>query len=313
MNKSTRNLLIIFVILAAIVYIFFTRKEKISTEKVDEKLFAADSSKIDKIEIVKSDGAITLEKINGNWMITKPVNYPADTNSIGPILHDLSKFKIESITSENPEKFSNYLDSANHTLITTYQGGKALGTFELGKYALSYQNSYVKLPNENKILLAANLTSTNFTKSLKDFRYKVIFALLSTGITKIDFKSTDSNKVDFSCLKDSTGRWFIGTDSIPKNNIEGFLNLMAAFTTDDFKDTVITTFPTPTYTVKLYGPQQTIINLYKENTTPPDYIVQVSNINQLFKFSESYATNVMKKRTDFIPAPTPPKKEEKKK
>jgi hypothetical protein len=303
MNKSTRNLLVIFVILAAIVYLFFMRKEKISTQKIDEKLFVADSSKIDKIEIVKTGESITLEKINGQWMITKPVNYQADTNTVTPLLQSLFRFTIESITSENPEKFNNYLDSINHTLVTTYQGGKPLGTFELGKYALSYQNSYIKKPDENKILLAANLTSTNFTKSVKDFRYKLIFSLPSEGIIKMVFKSTDSSKVDFTCIKDSTGRWFIGNDSIPKNNMEGFLNLLKAFTTDDFKDTVITTFPTPTYTCTIFAPQETTINLYKENTTPVDYIVQVSNLKQLFKFSESYATNIMKKRKDFIPEP----------
>lgn len=303
MNKQTRNLLIVFVILAIIVFFFFGKKEKISTENIKDKIFTADSAKIDKIEIIRSDGSITLEKVSGKWMLTKPVNYPADTNAIEPILHDLSKFRVESITSENPEKFNQFLDSINHTLVTTYQEGKQLGTIEIGKFAISYQNSYIKKPDENKILLAENLSATNFTKPLKEFRYKVIFAMQTEGISKFEFKSTDSNKVDFTCTLDSTGRWFIGTDSIPKNNMDGFLALMKAFTTDDFKDTVINSFPTPTYTAKIYGLQVTTINLYKENTSPPDYIVQVSGINQLFKFSESYATNIMKKRKDFIPEP----------
>lgn len=311
MNKSTRNLLIIFVILAVIVYLFFTRKERITTQKIDEKLFVADSAKIDKIEIVRTGESVTLEKINGQWMITKPVNYQADTNAVTPILSNLFRFRIESITSENPEKFSNYLDSANHTMVSTYQEGKLLGTFELGKYALSYQNSYLKKPDENRILLASSLTSTNFTKPLKDFRYKVIFALTTEAISKMEFKSTDSNKVDFTCIKDSTGRWFIGPDSIPHNNMEGFLNLLKSFSTDDFKDTVMTTFPAATYTATIYGPQVTTINLYKENTTPVNYIVQVSNIKQLFRFSESFATNIMKKKKDFVPEPPPPKKEDK--
>jgi hypothetical protein len=35
MNKSTRNLLIIFVLLAAVVFIFFKGKDKINTQKVE--------------------------------------------------------------------------------------------------------------------------------------------------------------------------------------------------------------------------------------------------------------------------------------
>ena len=115
MNKTTRILAIAFIILLGIYFLFFRGKEKVSTEKVDEKLFVADSSKIEKIEISKNSGAITLEKVNGNWMVTKPVNYPADTSAVYPMLSDLKRFTIESIASTNPAKFSNYLDSINNT------------------------------------------------------------------------------------------------------------------------------------------------------------------------------------------------------
>jgi hypothetical protein len=315
MNKSTRNLLIVFVILIAVVYIFFKGKDKINTQNVQEKLFVADSSKIDKIEIVKTGESITLEKVNGVWQVSKPVVYPADTLAVTPILGNLQNFKIESITSTNPEKFNNYLDTVNNTQVTVYQEGKNLGTFILGKYALSYMNSYVKKPDENKILLATNLNQSLFVKPLKDFRNKIIFQLPTITLNKIDFKSTDSNHVNFEAVKDSAGRWFIGSDSIPQANIDGFLNMMANFTTEDFIDSVITTFPEPTYTVNLYGgPQPETINVYKMDTTSPgSFVVQVSNIKQLFKFSEPMARSLMKLRKDFIPEPPKEEKKDKKK
>jgi hypothetical protein len=312
MNKSTRNLLIVFVILLAIVYIFFKGKDKINTQSVQEKLFTADSSKIDKIEIAKTDGTITLEKVNGVWQVTKPVVYPADTNAITPILGNLQNFTIESITSTNPEKFNNYLDTVNNTHVTVYQEGKKLGDFILGKYALSYMNSYIKKPDENRILLASNLNQSYFTKPLKDFRYKIIFSLPTLTLDKIEFRSTDSNHVNFDAVKDSTGRWFIGPDSIPHANIEGFLNMMANFTTEDFLDSTITQFPEPTYTINLFGgPQPVTISLYKMDVTPAEFMLKTNENTQLFKFSESMARNLMKKRSDFIPPP--PKKDESKK
>jgi hypothetical protein len=39
------------------------------------------------------------------------------------------------------------------------------------------------------------------------------------------------------------------------------------------------------------------------NTTPASYMVQVSDIKQLFKISEAMAGTLTKKRTDFIPSP----------
>lgn len=309
MNKSTRNLLIIFVLLAVIVFVFFKGKDRITTQNVEEKLFKADSSKIDKIEIVKLHESITLEKKSGVWEVTKPVVYPADTNSICPILGNLQNFKIENIISTNPEKFNTYMDSVNQTKITVSQEGKELGTFELGKFAISYMNSYVRKPNEDRILLASDLNQSLFVKPLKDFRYKLIFSLPKLTINRIDFKSTDSTKVDFSAVKDSAGKWYIGPDSIPQNNIEGYLNLMAAFTTDDFVDSAVTTFPTPTYTITVHmaGSQAITINLYKETgRTPVTYMVQVSNNKQLFRITEGMVPNTFRKRTDLIPENKPP-------
>ena len=309
MNKSTRNLLIVFVLLAAIVYVFFKGKEKISTQDVQEKLFEADSARIDKIEIVKNDGAITLEKINGQWQVTKPIMYPADTNAITPILSNLMRFRVESIISTKPEKFPTYLDSVNNTQVTVYQEGKQLGTFILGKFAVSGDNTYIKKPDEEKILLAANLSSAHFNKPLKDFRNKYIFSIPILSMSRIEFKSTDSNRVDFVCVRDSaTNRWFIGNDSISQPYIDGFLNLMSNFNTDDFMDSVITEFPVPTWTINIFGMAQPVtINLYKQGSgISVYYILQISNNKQLFKFSEPMAVQLLKKRTDFIPPPPKP-------
>ncbi len=314
MNKSIRILLIVFVALIALYFLFFRSKERESTDKIDAKLFVADSSKIDKVEIVKNNETIVLEKINGQWNLTKPVNYPADTNAVYPMLKDLKNFMIESSASENPEKFNNYLDSVNNSKISTYQEGKLLGTFILGKMQ-GMGNAFIKKPDENRILLASGIIASNFTKPSKDFRNKLILTLTTYGINKIEFKSTDSNKVDFIAARDSVNKWRIAGDTVASAPIEGFLNMFSALIAEDFKDTAMTNPPPPTYTLTIYsnsGAPPTVINLYKEaGTTPQTYICQVSGIQQLFKFNEGMAGQLMKKKKDFIP--DAPKKEEPKK
>ncbi|MBN8583613.1 MAG: DUF4340 domain-containing protein [Ignavibacteria bacterium] len=310
MNKTIKILLAVFAVLIALYFLFFRTGEKVSTEKIDAKLFVADSSKIDKIEIVKTGETVVLEKINNQWQLTKPINYPADTTNVYLLLKDLKNFTIESIASENPAKFNSYLDSVNNSLISTYQEGKLLGTFILGK-TQSTNNSYIKKPEENRILLASELTSALFTKPSKDYRNKFILSIQPFTVNSVSFKSSDSNKVDFTVAKDSAGKWSIAGDSVSSSVMEGFLNLLANFNTDDFKDTVMTTFPVPTYTVTINGAgQPTVINLYKEAQTDPNavasYITQVSGNNQLFKLFAALASQLMKKRSDFIP-PKPTK------
>lgn len=308
MNKSIKILLAVFAILIAVYFLFFRTGDKVSTDKLDAKLFVADSSKIDKIEIVKNGETVILEKSNNIWKITKPIDYPADTTNIYLMLKDLKNFTIESVASENPSKFNNYLDSVNNSKVSTYQEGKLLGTFILGKTQTG-NNSFIQKPDDNRILLASNLTAALFTKPSKDYRNKFIFAIQPFSVNKVSFKSTDSNKVDFTVSKDSSGKWNIGGDSVSSSVMEGFLNILANFNTDDFKDTVMTNFPVPTYTVTISGTgQPTVVNLYKEVSSdpnnPPAYITQVSGNNQLFRLMGALATQLMK-RSDFIPPPPP--------
>ena len=248
MNKTIKILLAVFAVLIALYFLFFRSSEKVTTEKIDAKLFVADSSKIDKIEIVKNSETIVLEKVNNQCKLSKPIDYPADTSNIYLMLSDLKNFTLESVASENPAKFNGYLDSVNNAKITTYQEGKPLGTFILGKTQAN-DNSYIKKPEENRILLASNLTAALFTKTSKDYRNKFMFSIPTYSVNSITFKSTDSNNVDMTVSKSGENKWTIGGDSVSSSVMEGFLNILANFNTDDFKDTVMTTFPVPIYTI----------------------------------------------------------------
>jgi hypothetical protein len=303
MNKSIRILLVVFAVLITVYFLFFRSGEKVSTDKIDAKLFVADSSKIDKIEIVRNSGTVVFEKVNDQWKLSQPIDYPADTNAVYQMLKDLKNFKLESVASENQDRFGNYLDSVNNAKISTYQEGKLLGTFILGK-TQSADNTYIKKEDENRILLASGLLAGNFTKLLKDMRNKYITSINSFAVNKITFKSTDSNNVDFTAVRDSVNVWRIGTDSVSSGVIEGFFNMFNPFNAEDFKDTTMTTFPTPTYTLTFFAQTgETVVNLYNENTDPPAYICQVSGVNQLFRFYSAMAAQIMKKKTDFIPQP----------
>lgn len=309
MNKNTKILLIVFVVLLGVYFLFFRSKDRISSDKIESKLFTADSSKIDKFEIVRTTGAITFEKVGGVWTITKPVNYPADTNMVLPIIGNFKNMTIEGIASTNAEKLPSYLDSANHPVVTVYQEGKLLATFEIGKMSGSYENSFIKKADDNKILIASSLNSNNFTKALKDYRIKTVTSIASGTVKSMQFKSTDSTKVDFEVKKDTSDKWYIGKDSVAAPVIGNVLNALNSISTEDFKDTTITTFPVPTYTVTINGAQQVVMNFYREpNTSNPVYfIMQVSGIKQLFRVSEAGANVWMKKRTDFIPETAPKK------
>jgi len=305
MTKSTRNLLIIFVVLVIVVYFFFRSKDVYRTEKIEEKFFTADSIKIEKIEIIKPKESITLERVGSNWLVTKPVNYPADTTAVAQMLSNLQNYRIDGPSVSNkPDTAGKYIDSTNNTLVNVYQEGKQIGSIVIGKMAPGGNDSYVKkTPDSKEIYIAAKLNSSNFNKPLRDFRNKRMFSVQSFTINKIHFKSDDSLKYEFTAEKDTTGKWWIGQDSINSNTMLGFTNLLANFNTEDFIDSAVTQLPPPSYIMTIEGSQPVTLILYKQKTDPVKYIMQVSGQNQLFACSASFATMFIKQRKDFIPEP----------
>lgn len=305
MTKNTKILLGVFVVLLGVYLLFFRGKDRVSSDNVETKLFTADSSKIDKIEIVKTSGSMTLEKINGQWVVTKPVNYPADTNAITPLLGGLKNMRIEGVASANVDKFPTYLDSANHTVVTAYQEGKLLGTFEVGKMAVSQENSYIKLPNDNRILIGSGINAAYFSRGLKDYRSKYITSIQTAGIKSIKFQSTDSNKVDYEIIQDSANHWVIGKDSVQHVLIDAVVNLFGNMFTDDFIDTPVTTPPTATMTITITGTQPLTVNFYKDNSNPAvdSYIMTVSGVKQVFRVPGTMAGSWFKKKSEMLPPP----------
>jgi len=158
-------------------------------------------------------------------------------------------------------------------------------------------------PDEQRILIAANMVAGNFTKPAKDYRDRNIMQIPLLGISKMEYKSTDSNKVDFAIVKDSVGKWYLGKDTVSKAVMDSYMNIYSLLRTDDFKDTTITSFPVPTYTIKinLSGSEPVVINMYRDNGTPAGYIIQVSGKQQLFRFSDGVAAQYIKKVKDFVP------------
>src|SRR3990170_975690 len=153
------------------------------------------------------------------------------TDKIDAMLLDLKNFMIDDEASNNPAKFNEYLDTAFNSQVTAYQEGKLLGTFILGKTASSFDVSYIKKPEEERILRASSISSANFNKQIKDFRNKFIISISTKVANKITFKSTDTNKVDFTAIKDSIGRWKIDSDSVSSSVMDGFLNMFENWNT----------------------------------------------------------------------------------
>jgi len=83
MKRSTILLISVAVVLALAVY-FVSRQpgERSLSDSSGEPLVKYDSAAVDKMKIQSKSGTVLLERQGGKWMITSPIQYPANEAAV---------------------------------------------------------------------------------------------------------------------------------------------------------------------------------------------------------------------------------------
>jgi hypothetical protein len=91
--------------------------------------------------------------------------------------------------------------------------------------------------------------------------------------------------------------WVIGSDSTINSNVTSLLSSLTNYQTDEFVDTTITVLPKLTCTIETQGTQ---LRFFKR--ADGKYYVLSSSSAQWFAVQEWKATQVVKRKKDFVPA-----------
>jgi len=304
MNKNKTYLLgaVLVVLVIAAYFLTTDRGTKTETEKTppkEKEFFAVDSANVDKIEIVRKNGKIVLQKVAGAWRQTEPVDYPVTASFVPPAVGDLKNFTLSTTVSTNPSKADVYgFNDSSKTTITVFEKGVQKGVIVVGNAGQGASQTYIKRPDKDAIYLAENFLRMNFVKdNIDDWRDKQIVTIPSGSVKSIDFTYSDDS---FKIVKDSTGKFFIGKDSIQHSNIEGFLNLLQNMNTQGFSAAPLDTVKKFTSVIKVEADRPYELDLLKVNAEPVYYLMRVSGIKQVFKFDEALAKMILKPKKDFL-------------
>lgn len=299
-SKTFLYLGIFAVLLIAAYFLTSDRGEKTSSYKFSEKqLFVIDSAKVDKIEIKNSSGNLVLSKSTGEWRVDSPFQYRTVSSYVENIVSGLKNLKLESIVSTNPAKKDTYgFTESEQSEVTVYESGVPKGTFLLGKSAaVGGNSSYLKKLDSDNIYLADGIDKNNYFKtSLDEWKDKNIVSIPKQGVNSIEYISAGET---FKVNRDSTGKYFIGTDSVG-TAFDGVLNLLAKFETTGFKDTTLTDQTNFTEKVIIDWGTKTQLNFLKLDTTPPKYLLQVPGDSQIYELDEGFAKNILKTKNEIL-------------
>ncbi|HLX13158.1 MAG TPA: DUF4340 domain-containing protein [Bacteroidota bacterium] len=308
MNRSTIILLGVLVVVGVIAYfmIFAPSNEHITSYKTPDIKVAFDSASIAKIQITKPGKSVTLENAGGNWMVTSPVKYAANPNTVKQLLSGLGKFHVGSPVSSNPSKQDLFQVDSMGTKLTVTDRSNKTTTLIIGKPGPAYSDFYWRLDGAKDVYLGDGPQAYTMNQEVKEWRDKTIFTAVQDSVRNF---TVNYGGKDFTLAK-ANGSWTMNGDSIATTDVTPVLTSICALNADDFVDT-IPNFDIPPITFMVQSGNGAPATL-KFSPIAPDsarYCVQTSSNPQVFtvfKWTVSQLTKPFEAKV--IPKAVPKKK-----
>jgi Domain of unknown function (DUF4340) len=203
MNFKTTVVLIVLLFAAGLT-LFFTRDRSGSTETASEiakkaqKVFDVDEADLTKLAITSSaDGKkLTLEKSNGKWRLTEPVNAPADSFSADALVRAVTGLESRGeVSGGTADAKSTGLDNPHYTIDLATKDGKSY-TLLVGDKLPVGDNLYVSRKDKSERLVVSADLLEKLDKPAADYRDKKLVSDYSTaGVMQITINKPDGKIV----------------------------------------------------------------------------------------------------------------------
>ena len=293
MNRSTKILIGVFVLLAVIVAFFFfpsTKEREMSYTAADVSI-AVDSASVTGVEIASPGKSFVFENTGGTWMITSPARFTANAEAIATLLGELHRFKAGSPVSSNPAKQSLYqVDSTGVRLTVTQRSGAPFSLI-VGKAGPAYSDVYFRLPSSNDVYLGEGLSTWTLRQELKEWRDKTILTVPSDSISEIDY----AYKSRTATFRREGTRWVSagGKDSVAADVMSGVINTLSNFRAEDFIDSAAPAAPNPV-NLRLRSGGEVSFVLSPAAADSSHFMVQSSQSAQVYTVSKWAAQQILK-------------------
>jgi hypothetical protein len=297
--KRSAILLICFIVLLGIYWLVQSKKPVVSA---DRPFVPYDSAAVDMLRIESSLDTVELRKQGTQWMVVKPVNYPAAQKTVESALakfKDMKKLTLISTKTDRQAEFQ--VDAAGGTKVILGEGGKSY-PIVLGKSGSNASTTFARQDGSNEIWeIGGSLTST-FKRKAKDWRDKTV-----TEYNLADFRKVTLNYPNQTITATSADSiWKIddGKKSFetPKSVVERLTNLLARMSTVDFADSLPSNafdHPTLQLTAEISTGQDLDLKLIPKDPDSSQYYLRKAGSTTDFIIYKSTANVLMKKTDDF--------------
>lgn len=188
MKKQTIWLIIALTVLIILFIIIKGCQPKLE-QATGSKFASFDTLGITKIEIDASENNkdVILTKAGETWMLTSPIEYKADEQTIKYLMKSLSELPSNpDIISENPENQSKFEVDSTGTVVKIYEDEKIILDLIIGKTDEMGSHTYSRETDSDKVVSIPQNLSYKFEKKPDQWRDKIIVDIPAEDLNIID-------------------------------------------------------------------------------------------------------------------------------
>ena len=156
-------------------------------ETTDENIYVwqLNINKITDINISHENETIKLKRDGQNWLITHPIEYPADNHNLSMILGRFSSPIATALVEENSNNLTTYGIDSSKTTLTFINDEGASNTLILGDEAPLSKGIYVCNDNNKNIYTISSKSLDNISFDLDFLRDRMLLSFKKEYIDKI--------------------------------------------------------------------------------------------------------------------------------
>jgi hypothetical protein len=225
MNKKHISIFLavtVVVVIAAVIAVN-QQQSAVVNKQAGEDLFPGLEAKVNdvaKLEIVKGEDRVTIQRADNNWQIVEKDNYPADFSKIKEVVMKVAGFTTIEAKTKIPDNYGKLnvedptLEDAKSILVSIKDNADnelasvIVGRMEAGSFATVGQDkTYVRKANDDQVWLVKGGLVVD--EQASDWVAEEILNIASSRVKKVEITHNDGEKVILQKEKPGAGDFVI--------------------------------------------------------------------------------------------------------
>jgi hypothetical protein len=196
------------------VFVWWDSRKGTTTDQAGanrKRLLDFRSADVVRVELVRSNQTVVLEKTGDRWEIKQPITVRASGSAVSSLLSDLEFTERDRTLTEKDLKGVNPADFGldEPRLRATLQTKKALVTVLVGRETPTKEAVYVKVAGQKSIAVTPKSLVERLETKLDDLRDRTVMDVSPVNVTRLEIKGERSVELTKTTATSAESHWAI--------------------------------------------------------------------------------------------------------